>query len=354
MKTPREKFPTVADVYKQISSGAVQPLYVLFGDEDFLIDECITAIIESLVPKELRAFNVDIAESEKVSANDVISLANAYPMMADRRVVVVKDFLKLSSTERERELLLLYIQKPLLTTCFIMVCEKKPDFRLKLFSELKRLNCVYEFPRYYESQVPSWIEDRCRKYGKSIELEAVQFLCSIVGTSLRSLANELDKIVTYVGERDRIYIDDVSRVVGYTKGNTVFDLQRAIGKRETPTAFSILKRLLEAGESPQGLLVMLTRYTLQLLKVKELLAKQKSEGEIASEITVPHFFVKEYIDAAKNYSFSNLESAIIALRNADLVLKTTSVDVSHVMELLLYSLLQSDKNKTPFSVFLDL
>ncbi|MCX7984713.1 MAG: DNA polymerase III subunit delta [Bacteroidetes bacterium] len=349
-----EKFPSIEEIYCSLEKGTVGSLYFLFGEEDFLIDECVDAIIDSLIPKGLRAFNVDIVDSDKATANDIVSFATAYPMMTDRRVVVAREFHKMTNTERERDIFLSYVKNPLATTCFIMVSDKKPDFRLKLFSELKRLNCVYEFPRFYERQVPSWIEKRCRSFGKTIEPAAIELLCSVVGTSLRSLNNEIIKIVTYIGEREVVCAEDVSKVVGAIRGSTIFDLQRAIGMRDSTTAFAILKRMLDASESPQGIIVMLTRYILHLMRVKELLLKGTPESVIAKEINVYQFFVKDYIDAATRISFAELEYSVRVLCEIDLLLKTTTIENSHAMKMLLYKLLKPQETIHPMFHLLDL
>lgn len=338
-KSQKEKLPSAREVFEHIASHSVQSLYLFFGEEDFLIDECVEALISALVPQEMRAFNVDVVDAEKVTAKDLLSLASAYPMMNERRVVVVRDFGKLTSTEKGREILSSYISQPPETTCFIMVCGKKPDFRMKPYGDLKRRNLVYEFPRLYENQVPSWIETRCKQAGKYIDAEAIQLLVSIVGSSLRSLHNELEKVFTFIGEKERITENDISKVVGFVKGTTIFDLQNALGKQDAANAFNILHRMLDAGESPQGMIVMLTRYLFTLMKVKELRLAGKTDGELATELKVPQFFLKDYTTPAERLSFCELERSLVHLRDADLQLKTSAADASHVMEMLVYSLL---------------
>lgn len=338
-KSKKEKFPSAREILAHITSRSVQSIYFFFGEEDFLISETIDALIAAIVPVEMRAFNVDIVDGEKADVKDILSLASAYPMMNEKRVVVVKDFGKVASTEKARETLTSYCLQPSETTCFIMVSDKKPDFRVKLFSELKRMNAVYEFPRFYENQLPSWIEERCKRAGKTIEAEAVQFLISVVGTSLRSLHNELEKVFTFVGDKRQITADEVTKVVGFAKGNTVFDLQNTVGRSDPQQAVAILKRMLEGGESPQGMIVMLTKYFFTLIRVKELRSNGKSDSELAGELKLPQFFLKEYLVPAERMSFQELERCIVYLRDADLQLKTSGGESSHIMEMLIYSLL---------------
>jgi len=338
-KSKKENIPSTNEVLEDLRSKKIKPLYLFYGEEEFLIQECVSALIEALVPKEMQAFNVDKIDGDKVSVRDVVALAASYPMMNDRRVVVVDNLGGLTSTEKGREILSLYINKPSETTCFVMVMNKKPDFRMKPFAELKRRNVVYEFLPLYDNQVPAWIESRCELAGVKIEPEAVHILHSVVGNSLRALQNELEKLITYVGKQRSITSDDVSHVVGFIKGNTVFDLQNALGEGDATNAMMILKRMLESGESPPGIIVMLTRYFFQLVKAKELCSHNVSEAEVAKALNVHQFFIKGYLQASNRFSFSELEICIEKIRVADLQLKTSGGDTSHIMEMLMYSLL---------------
>ncbi|MBP8975251.1 MAG: DNA polymerase III subunit delta [Bacteroidetes bacterium] len=338
-KSKKERLPSTNEVLEDIRAKRVKPLYLFYGEEEFLIQECVNALIEALVPKEMQAFNVDVVDGDKIGAKDVVALAASYPMMNDRRLVVVNNFEGLTSSEKEREILSLYLNKPSETTCFVMVMDKKPDFRTKPFAELKRQNFVYEFLPLYDNQIPAWIESRCRLAGVKIEPDAIHILHSVVGNSLRAIQNELEKLTTYVGKQRTITSDDVSRVVGFIKGNTVFDLQNALGEGDGTNAMMILKRMLESGESPPGIIVMLTRYFFQLIKAKELRSHNVSEAEVAKALNVHQFFINGYLQAANRFSFSELEACVDKLRAADLQLKTSGGETNHIMEMLMYSLL---------------
>ncbi len=112
---------TYSEFQTVIRSKRFAPVYLFYGEEDFLIDECIHAVIENTIDAEARAFNLDVMDGSKADAKDVVAHASSFPMMGSRRVVVVKEFEKLAATDTEKEILAAYIERPLDSTCLIAV-----------------------------------------------------------------------------------------------------------------------------------------------------------------------------------------------------------------------------------------
>jgi DNA polymerase III subunit delta len=342
LKSKREKFPSYDGFLEKVKGKKYAPVYLFIGEEDFLIEECINAIIRDLLTGDTKAFNLDIVYGNKADAREVIAHAASFPMMSDRRVVIVKEFEKLLSSDTAKEIVTAYIAHPLESTCFVLVTEK-PDFRTKPFVDLKKSDNVFAFNPLYDNQVLAWISARCKKTGKDVDIEACQLLQAHTGNSLRAIQNELDKLFSYLGERTRITPEDVADVVGVTRGYTVFDLQNAIGKKNLDDALRIVKRMVETGEPLQLTIVMLTRYFNLLWKLQNLLAHNASETEALAATRIPPYFLKDYIAAIKRYSPAQIEHAFRALLDADLQLKSTSPDPYHLIEMLVYSLIRDQQ-----------
>ena len=82
---------TSESLMTQLRHGKIEPLYFLFGDEEFLIDEALEQIIDRAVDKSTVSFNFDLLHGTEVTLQEIVERASAYPLMADRRVVVVRD-----------------------------------------------------------------------------------------------------------------------------------------------------------------------------------------------------------------------------------------------------------------------
>jgi DNA polymerase-3 subunit delta len=335
-KGKKEKYPGYADFSLRTKGKTYGPLYLFIGTEDFLVDECIRSLVDDLLTEDERAFNLDMLDGEKVDAKDALAHAAAYPMMSERRVVVIRDFDAMVGSEAARKSFSEYVQKPPETTCLVLTAEK-PDFRTKPFNELKKQNVVYEFAPLYDNRIPGWIESRCGSLGKSIDREACGLLHASAGNSLRVLNNELEKLSTYVADRKQITEDDVAAVVGVSKGSSIFDLQRAVGQADLQKALTIVQRMLESGETPQGIIVMLTRYFMTLWKIQELRQQGSSEETIAGEVKINPYFLKDYIAACQNFSPQKFESVFAALLHADIELKSSSPDPLECMTLMIYA-----------------
>jgi DNA polymerase-3 subunit delta len=342
-KSRKEKFPPYEEFLEATKGRDYAPVYLFIGEEEFLIDECVNRVIQDLLTTDTKAFNLDIVYGSKVEASQVIAHAASFPMMSDRRVVVVKEFEKLISEDAAKEIVSSYITHPLDSTCLVLLAEK-PDFRTKPFTDLKKSGTVFSFNPLFDNQVPAWIASRCKKLGKDVDIEACRLMQAYIGNSLRTIQNELEKLFTYLGDRTRVTPEDVADVVGVSRGFNVFDLQNAIGKKNLEEALRIAKRMIETGEAPQLSVVMLTRYFTLLWKVQDMQRQGKSETEIISAIHISPYYFKGYTEAAGRYSSAQIERSFGVLLEADIQLKSTSPDPYHLMEMLVYSLVRDSQS----------
>ena len=339
---------TYAEFQQSVKSNRFAPIYLFHGEEDFLIDEGIQLIVDKTLDEGSKGFNLDVVYGSKVDPKDVVGHASSFPMMGKKRVVVVKEFEKLAGTETEKEVVAAYINKPLESTILVLV-SLEPDFRKKPFTDLKKRAELVDCKPLYDNQVPVWIADRIRLQGREATAEACRLIQAYVGNSLRSLQNELDKLYVFMGERKKISLEDIAAVVGATKGFTIFELQNAIGRKDPKDAIKILERMLEAGQSPQMIIVMLTRFFTQLWKLTDLRSQRKQDSEIAREIGVSPYFVKQIVEFRSNFDIQQIEENFKSLLEADTVLKSTSRDPRLVLDLLVLSLISPtvDSSRVP-------
>lgn len=319
--------------------GSISPVTLFHGEEDFLIDECVRRAIETTLDEGAKGFNLDVVYASKTDVQEVIAHASAFPMMGSKRVVVVKEFEKLVTTDPAKEIFKAYLEHPLSSTCLLLV-SLEPDFRKKPFTDLKKLADLVECKPLYDNQVPDWVDRRIRQQGKSADPESCRLLHAYVGNSLRALQNEIDKLFIFVGEKKTIAADDVSEVVGASKGYTIFELQNAVGRKDLREALRILHAMLEAGQSPQMIIVMLTRFFQQLWKLSELKLSRTPDAEMARQAGVNPYFLKQLVQFQSNFSSGHLENSFRVLREADTIIKSISRDKQGVMDLLIYSLVK--------------
>ncbi|RPH36010.1 DNA polymerase III subunit delta, partial [bacterium] len=258
---------TYEDLLESLASGKLAPVYLLYGEEDFLVEEAARAVIAAAVPKDVQEFNLDILRGEESDARDVVSRASTFPMMAERRAVVVHNVDKLGP--KDLEILGSYTEQPLKSTCLVLT-GGKIDTRKRPYTIVKRTGTAVEFRPLYDDRVPAWIAARVKKQKHEITQDACRLLAAFVGTSLRELQNELDKMYIYLGSRMSISADDIMAVVGMSKELSIFELQKAVGARDLRRSTEIMERMLDAGASVPFIIIMLTGYFSSLYRLFDL------------------------------------------------------------------------------------
>lgn len=321
---------TYEDLRSSLKKKEFASVYLLYGEEDFLVDEAADLVLDTALTKDERGFNLDVMYGSESDARDIISRASSFPMMAARRVVIVREFDKLPA----KELLTSYIEHPSESTCLVLL-SIKPDFRKKPFLTVRRNGRVIEFKPLYENHIASWISTRAKKEGYEIDQDAGKLLATYVGTSLREIQGEMQKLFVYAGERKSVGVDDVMAVVGVSREYNIFELQKAIGSKSLDRSIFIMQRMIKAGESPTTIIVMLTRFFTMLWRLHDMRRRGVPQNEQSAKLGVNPYFLKDYTEAASHFSAGEIGEVFVHLADADLEMKSSSQDPSLLMHLVL-------------------
>ncbi|MEJ7603458.1 MAG: DNA polymerase III subunit delta [Kofleriaceae bacterium] len=297
-----------------IESGDLDPIYVLHSEHPILIERIVSAIRDIAVPPAARGFNYDVVEG-KPSANRIVSLAQTLPMMAQRRMVYVRELSGLPSDEAEP--LLSYLAKPNPSTVIVAVTSKL-DKRVKLYATLhkKKFLHVLEAPRRLEP----WVRAEAKEQGVLLEPPAITRLIDAIGDDLSRLALSIEQLSLYAGKKP-ISSDDVDELIADTRERNVFELTDAIGAADRPRALAAVASLADQRESAVGVVVMLARHIRQMSLCHVLQASGISRAQWASRLGVPPFIVDTLASQARAYSPAALAAATQRLAMADRALK---------------------------------
>lgn len=316
-----------------------EPLYFLYGEERYLADELQDVLLEHALAPHERDFNLDIVYGNDTDAQSVLSLCASYPVMAERRVVIVRDFDKLKDNRLFKE----YAERPNPSAVVVLVCGSKPNLSAHPYRALRERAVSMESKTLYDNQMPGWIQRRAEKEGFEITPEAVRMLAEYVGTNLRQAAGELEKLTTFTGASQTITADDVVHASGQTREFNVFELQRAVGEQRGSDAFRIAERMLQQASNARGealmIVAVMNAYFTKLWKLSACDPAMSDKAK-AGRIGVPPYFVKEYIASLRRYRVPSIRHAFAALLAADFELKGgSSRDERLVMTLMLRKIL---------------
>lgn len=337
------------------------PVLLMFGEEEFLLEEAYNRLVQAAVDEETGSFNFDMLEGSEVTPETVVEMASAFPMMAERRVVAVKHFDKLVSGRGggkadQKSPLASYFTAPSPTTLLILLASaselngltaaiNNPKQKAKAEKKLKSAKFPYsllikenewiEFPRLYDRDIPSWVARRFKQYKRDITPDACELLIAQAGTSLRDLHNEIEKILIYVRDKIKITRDDIVHLIGASKTYNIFELQKAVGLRELSRSIEITQRMLSVDRQELLIITMLTRYFTILWKLSEARNVSRDNFELGRTVGVSPFFLPEYLGALQKYSIRQIEQAFRALCDADLAIKTSSGNSDIILQRML-------------------
>jgi DNA polymerase III subunit delta len=332
-----------SEAENNIIQRAFHPLYFFFGAEAYFIDRLANLLIEKVLTESEASFNLDKLYGPDVTAQQIIAIARAYPIMAERRLIVVKESHRMRKDQFEK--LLGYIQSPAATTILVFLhkSEAKPDQRTKFGKTLFAYAHVVESKRLYENQVEKWIGQQVSAKGYNIMPDAVQLILLALGTNLQSIDNELHKIYLHLQTHDKKGIDKqmVYDFVSIDKDYNIFELINQIGQRNAHMANLIIQQMTKNTKENVPTLVVSQLYAffLKLLMAKQMGIEQ--EGAIAKLLEIHPFIAKQYVVALQRYRYAELEQRMELLYEADLALKgiqTTNMGDEHILRTLVLRL----------------
>ena len=298
-----------------------KPLYFFYGEETFLIDELEALLVERALAPHERDFNLDVVYGAEHEGGAALALCAGYPVMAERRVVIIRDFEKL----KEHRPFAAYAERPNPSAVVVLACRQKPNLSMQPYRALKKHAAWAELKPLYANQMPGWITKRAKAEGLRIEPQAASMLAEQVGTSLQAAAAEIEKLATYAGERAAITAEDVLRAGGQSREVNVFELQRAVGEGRYPDALRIADQMLQQASNPRSEALMivsvLTSYFTKLWKLTTCQAERLPDKAAAARVGVSPFFIKEYLFSLRRFSPAAIERAFSALLAADYELK---------------------------------
>lgn len=324
------------DLFRSLKNGDVGQIYFLYGDDDFLKDASLEKLKEVALTGAIADFNYDLFRAGEVNMSNLMSALATLPVMASRRLVVLKDADKLKADEQET--LLSYLKDPSPSTTLVM-SGKDVDKRKTFFSVIKEKGNLVDHSHPYEREMPKWIKWVAKKKGVEISNEAARYLVDIVGTDLASVANELEKASIYTGDRSkRVELEAIEAVTIDMRARTVFQLIDALGTKNLKKSLKNLKRLLDDGESPLMILSMIVRQLRLIWTGLDIMKNGGGEGEVRKKIKLPPFVFKGYLKQVKLFKEDELRSAYESLFDLDLKFKSSPVNKERALELLIFKL----------------
>lgn len=313
--------PTFRDLITSINKGNFAPVYLLMGEEDFYIDRIVEAIESKAIEEEDKDFNLNVYYGVDADMENVVAACQQLPVMAPRRLVILKEAQSKQQAKQALEKLALYVGRPNTSTVFVVAF--KGD-NLNATSSLMKNAAkggaiIFKSERVKDYQLPSHLRDYCATHKCSIDDKASEMLCEYIGGPLTKLFGEVNKLIQIKGgQGQRITAEDIERNIGISKDFNNFELTSAIANKNYPKAVQIVKYF---ESNPKTNPTVMTTSTLFNFFSKLVIAhylQDKSEASIKTALGIRfQNQLNEIKTGMRNYNPYKAVNAIHALREFD-------------------------------------
>lgn len=305
-------------IINDVKNGNFAPVYLLMGTEPYYPDLVCDEIMKFALTDSERDFNQTVFYGLDTDAGTVASECRSYPMMAERRLVVVKEAQSMKTLED----LATYASDPMESTVLVILMHgASADKRRALYKNVQKKGVVLVSDALRDYEMPQWITSFYKSRGLDIEPAAAALLAEYAGTDMSRIMLETEKMQKNLPEGTaRVNAADIEKNVGISRQFSIFELTKALSYMKAEKALKIAAYI---GNGPKFMLLLATAplYThfYRILKYEAALLKNPamSKADRAKLLGVNPYFMEEYDVAARNYPIRRCMKVISLLEEYD-------------------------------------
>lgn len=320
---------TFDDIMRELKASKYRPIYLLMGEEPYYTDVISSYIEKNALCENDRVFNQTVVYGKDVKVRDVIHEASQYPMMAERRVVILKEAQELNTAasaggDKEHFQDFAQYAEHLQESTILVICYKygKVDGRSKLPKAIEKAGgVVFESPKLWDNQIPAWIMSYVASQGLSIDQSAAELLAEYIGTKLTNIVTAIDKLkLVCEGEGIKVITTAlVTKHVGASNEYNTLELRSALFNRNVTKVNRIVKAF--AGNDkqyPVQMVISMLFGSFQKLFAYHYLPDKSPNAAAAAMGEKPFVIQNTYEVAARNYNARKCLQIIDLLREYDM------------------------------------
>ena len=350
----------------EVKENRLRAGYVLVGDEVFLYERCRRAVLDALVPSDMRDFCLSELDLAETNIFEALDRAQTPSLMAPFQVLFIRNLKQLYTRGAKKEefaALDAYFKSPNPQALLIFVAD-----HLRIPSDPRRMDMqdkdryeriretlgdwcgIVELARVDEADALKWIAAEARRREVTFEPDAARELADALGADMMLIAQEVEKLVLFVGPKKLVTLGDVETMVLAAKQRSLYELTDAISAKDRARALSLLHGLLNASDGGEdsaiGHLYMLARTFRQMLVILEKNVRDSRAfwQALWQGFRMPPFAAEDVIRQARRYkSRRELTRALRLIARADLELRSQPPDKRLVLERLVLDLASEPK-----------
>ena len=325
------------DFSRALSQHSLPQVLLFEGEEEHLKQEALAELRHAVLPEGMETLNETILEDPSVDR--LIADVETQPFMADKRLIIVRDYPALTGRSEADEKLISYLSSVPETSLLLFYCTGKPDGRKKLYNAVKKLSGIVTFSPLRGTELTRFVVSSFQEAGKECDDRTAEYLIFTVGSDAGLLRNEIQKLASCSTDRSSILAEDVTVLATPSTECTVFQMIDAVVTGQKSRAFMLLRNQLLSGTDRMSILSMLLRQYRLLQHIKIMQYEKKNSDFIRSALGVPPFAVDQYIRQASGYTGGQVKSAVRICFETEYALKSGRMSQDGAVETVVLKLL---------------
>lgn len=326
--------------FKQdLEKGKIARVYLFLGPQEEQKKEGLRLLCNLLLAPGSEVFNLDQRKAGEVELPELENLVCTIPWGASKRIVAVSalDQFLLEQRHQLAEL----VRKVPDSTCLILLAEKLSEAEI-LYKAVQKAGEVVEFAFLGEDRILAWIEEKVQKEGKSIEPEAAERLAQALGSDLSELAAEVEKLVTYVGEKKRVALEDVNLHISSNPRFKVYQLIDFIAQNDVKNSLEVTREILISQGFAGIIINQLVQDYFYLWRIFTFSGSRSDFSSLAEHLGLARqaFRVSKYLTYSRNYNLKKIEQALQKICAVDIALRYGPLSAEGLVEQLVVELCQ--------------
>jgi DNA polymerase III subunit delta len=317
------------DALPEVLAGEKGGVFFLHGEEEHGKEEATRALIEAHLDPATRDFNLDLLRGSNVNVETLASTLGTPPMMAEWRVVLLRETEALAGSPRARQVILNVVNAPPPGLALILICTVPSGSTARFYSDLEKGSKAFNFRTPSPNDLPGWLMERAREqFDRELDESAARALAQSVGGNVPILIKELEKLSTLVGEGGVITRETVEAAGTRLPRQDRWEWVDLVGTRRFAEALAGLPVLLDHGESGVGLTAGLGTHFLRI-------GVALTGGGKGLDAALPHrqkWLKKRFLEQARRWTVEEVEDALKGLLQVDRLLKSSPMAEEHFVE----------------------
>ncbi len=334
---------SIENLEKELKNGKLQSLYLLYGEELFLLESSLKKI-KTLFGECIKGINY--ITIDETNCNELIADIETPSFGYEKKLIIARNtgLLKKEGKRKNAESAKLkekvsnYLKQNIEVihaSVVLVFVEEEADTKQELYKTIDELGIICKFDYQKPIQIEKRMKAICQGYKVAIEDSTLRYFIESCGTNMQDLINEIRKLIEYAGEEGKIQKEDIDKLCIKKLESVIFDLTDSLGKRDIKKALEVLKNLIYAKEPIQKILITLYNHFKKLYFVK--LAIKYNQDIISSLNLKPNqtFLVNKYKTQAKYFGEIELKNILQSLRDLDYQYKNGLIDLQIGLETIL-------------------